>query len=138
MSIINIGAILAAVEQSWAEMGEPIDSAMTEAIESKIYGWDNSTMRSNGDIVTSPRDIVDTGALRDSQSTDRQGDNYHLDWNVDYALAVHESDGNKPARKWTQVAIAGDETADPDYQNPNAILNVPTAFAERFRANYQR
>ena len=136
--LIDIAGILAAVDRTWEEMGELIADANTQAIESKIYGWGNSTMRSNGEIVTSPRDIVDTGALKDSQSCTKSGDTWHLNWGVNYAAEVHEGIGNKPARKWTQVAITGDATADPDYQNPNAILNVPTAFTERFNANYQR
>jgi hypothetical protein len=124
--------ILSLIDETWREMGEPIDSAHTQAIESKVYPWGNYTLRKNGQLVSSPRDIVDTGALRDSQSCVLDGDTYHLRWSEDYALETHLH------RPWTQVAIAGDETADPDYQNPNAILNVPATFAERFRANLER
>lgn len=38
-----------------------------EAIESDIWDWPNRTLRVSGEIVDSPRNIVDTGRLRDSQ-----------------------------------------------------------------------
>lgn len=130
--------ILDAVNLAWEDLAPDIFQANIDAIEAVFYDWDaGETRRSNGEIAGSPRNIVDTGALRDSQSITTEGDNiYLLDWEADYALPVHEGDPtrNYQARPWTRLAIAGDETADPNYQTPYAFLNVPDAFTERFRA----
>lgn len=45
-----------------------LDDAFRLAIESPIWDWPRSTKRSNGETVFTPRDIVDQGTLRDSQS----------------------------------------------------------------------
>jgi hypothetical protein len=39
-----------------------------DAINDEIYVWPRLTKRSTGEIAGSPRDIVDTGAFRDSQT----------------------------------------------------------------------
>ena len=51
-------------------IAEQFDHQCREAIEATMWQWDRVTHRSNGQVVGSPRDIVDTGALRDSQSYD--------------------------------------------------------------------
>jgi hypothetical protein len=38
-----------------------------DEFENKIWDWPRTTTRVNGETVSSPRNIVDTGALRDSQ-----------------------------------------------------------------------
>jgi len=43
------------------------DSAFQSSIQDDRWYWDRETRRQNGQIVASPRDIVDTGSLRDSQ-----------------------------------------------------------------------
>jgi len=62
----------------------------------------------------SPRDIVDTGNLRQSYSGERtreRGDPaFDHAWNVEYAMAVHEGavlkNGTKlPARPWTEKPL---------------------------------
>lgn len=45
-----------------------LDGALKDAIEAPVYRWPRITRRSTGEVVTSPRNIVDTGELRDSQS----------------------------------------------------------------------
>jgi hypothetical protein len=45
-----------------------LDGEFKDAIEDPIYEWPRVTRRTNGQVVGSPRDIVDRGTLRDSQS----------------------------------------------------------------------
>jgi hypothetical protein len=45
-----------------------LDGALRDAIDAPVYRWPRKTRRSTGEVVTSPRNIVDTGELRDSQS----------------------------------------------------------------------
>lgn len=130
--------ILDAINLAWEDLAPDIFQANIDAIEAIFYDWDaGETLRVNGEIAGSPRNIVDTGELRDSQAITTEGENtYLLDWGVNYALPVHVGDPsrNYQARPWTQLAIAGDETADPDYQVPYAFLNIPDAFTQRFKA----
>lgn len=44
------------------------DRKMAELINQKVWGWPNVTKRKSGEIARSPRDIVDTKELANSQS----------------------------------------------------------------------
>lgn len=44
-----------------------IDNLLRDQFNKAVYSWPQTTERLNGDTVGSPRDIVDTGATRDSQ-----------------------------------------------------------------------
>jgi hypothetical protein len=46
-----------------------LKDAFTETISSPIFYYDTTTYRQNGTVVTSPRDVVDMGDLRDSLVT---------------------------------------------------------------------
>lgn len=59
--------------QTFINFGFALGFAFQDAIEADIWYWPNRTERSDGTIVDSPRDIVDTGALRDSQTIDFTG-----------------------------------------------------------------
>lgn len=54
-------------EKAFQAMAEELSNSFQEAITAPIYDWDRITLRSTGELVGSPRDIVDTGELRDSQ-----------------------------------------------------------------------
>lgn len=58
------GSVVSAFEA----MAHDLNQGFRDAIESPIWDWPRATIRSDGSVVTSPRDILDTGALRDSQS----------------------------------------------------------------------
>jgi hypothetical protein len=138
----NSEEILEAVHLAWQETVEEVEAANRTAIQSWRYEWPRSTYRQNGEVVGSPRDIVDTGRLLESQYVQRKSsETFELGWGVDYASEVHEgktlkSGAHLPARRWTQEAIRGDGTAPGAWQNPRAVLDVPTYFAEQFRGIY--
>lgn len=129
LQLNDLSNVFSAYSIAWSDTAESVDESMTDSIEDDRYPW------WDGD-----RDIVDTHALADSQSVVLMGDTIHCEWGnseVDYAIDVHEGEGSKPARRWTREAIRGDDTAPQQWQNPKAILDVPTHFADRFRAVYQ-
>lgn len=104
---------------------------MIAAIEDERYQWPRGQ---------TPRDIVDTHALADSQQVSVIGSTASLSWGnseVDYAIDVHEGSGSNPARRWTREAIKGDDTAPPQWQNSRAILDVPAYFTDKFRAAFR-
>ncbi len=137
LKLADLSSILDDIELAWADTVDAIEDASTEAIQSPRYEWPRTTTRSDGSVVDSPRNIVDTAHLLNSQSMTRLAETAQLSWSAEYAAKVHEGETTKsgftlPARRWTQEAIRGDDTADPHWQNPNAILDVPTHFAHQF------
>lgn len=53
--------------EAFQDMAGQLNDSFQHAISAPIYDWDRITLRSTGELVGSPRDIVDTGELRDSQ-----------------------------------------------------------------------
>ncbi len=79
-------------------------------ISDSRWQWTRETARSNGEVVDSPRDIVDTGNLYDSLTISRQGSKAELIWDIEYATAVHDGATTKngvdlPARPWVVETI---------------------------------
>ena len=114
---LNKSKINRAIAKAFQKTSIELANASQDAIESKIYPWDTATLRKNGSVVTSPRDIVDTGELRDSLELDIGKRRTNLTWDVDYAIQVHEGyarrDGSEaPARPWTVVAIESIDLAE--------------------------
>lgn len=85
----------------------------------ELWVYDGETVRKNGETVTSPRDIYDTGALYESGiesfQSSRRPNGAEASWNWDatnssgraYAYYVHEGAGtNATPRPWTdEIAI---------------------------------
>jgi hypothetical protein len=89
-----------------------LDSEFADKISSIEYDWPNTTRRRNGQVVTSPRDIIDTGELDSSQrlTRARRGD-WRWFWMAPHSLIVHQGatlrgGGFYPARPWTRRAVA--------------------------------
>jgi hypothetical protein len=52
--------------QAFTEMAIAFGETAQEIIETEMWEWPRQTVRQNGTVAGSPRDIVDTGELRDS------------------------------------------------------------------------
>ncbi|MEM9214058.1 MAG: hypothetical protein AAGD25_06890 [Cyanobacteria bacterium P01_F01_bin.150] len=61
------------IRQTFINFAFSLGFAFQEAIEAPIWDWPGRTVRSDGSVVSSPRDIVDKGTLRDSQTIDITG-----------------------------------------------------------------
>jgi len=104
--------ILGALSEPFHRANEALNPAFAKELTSRKWDWPGETKRENGEVVSSPRDIVDTGELRRSYVGKREGPFEHShSWsNIEYGMAVHEgadfSDGRKmPARPWTRDPI---------------------------------
>lgn len=98
----------AAANDALESIALELDTLLTQSIQSSSWAWDNGT-----------RDIVDTGALLDSQRVAVSGDSIVISYGVPYATFVHEGGyiqpyGNKnieavyiPARPWVDSVIYG-------------------------------
>jgi len=92
----------------WADAD--FDLQMTTS-QWKWKGAEGETRRKNGQVVTEPRDIVDTGALL--QSKERKAISSSITefaWNDPVAGAVHDGartkgGGVNPARPWTDPTL---------------------------------
>jgi hypothetical protein len=56
------------IDLAFRATAETLNSEFRSAIETPIWNWPRTTKRSNGDVVGSPRDAVDTGELINAQS----------------------------------------------------------------------
>lgn len=87
------------------------------AIGAKVWQWPRQTVRSNGRSVGSPRTIVDTGLLRQSNSFGVSNYQAVFRWTTNYASFVHEGATirpygnpkaqlvNLPPRPWTSAVL---------------------------------
>jgi hypothetical protein len=140
VSIIDIAGIMRAADLAFQEEMESVGGAFREAIEDEYYDWPNDTIRHDGSVVGSPRNIVDRSGLQESQDQTpvARGEEEFI-WTAPHS-AINHNGGRKAdggvfqARPWTQHAIKGDETAPLEYQQTDALLDVPADFAAKFQA----
>ena len=94
-----------------------LNSAFQDALGSKVWSWPRATVRSNGQEVGSPRNIVDTADLKQSNSFTISGTLGTFKWTAGYAAAAHYGANiypwgdksrpkvNLPARPWTSAVL---------------------------------
>lgn len=71
----------------------------TVTFDDPLWNWPHTTRRHNGETVSSPRNIVDTGELRGSlQPPEVAGYAVRLTWDSEHAQKVFEGEPGKPAR----------------------------------------
>lgn len=93
-----------------------LENEFTTQITKVQWPWESAgatrdlTARKNGTEVTEPRNIVDLGDLRRSQTrTKTTKTTVEWEWQVDYSTIVHEgaqlkSGSYVPPRRWTKSA----------------------------------
>jgi hypothetical protein len=87
------------------------DADFDQQMASEKWDWPNETRRKNGQIVNSPRDIIDTGALLQSKRREQISNSVvEFIWDDEAAEGVHDgmvSKSNKrlPARPWTEPTL---------------------------------
>lgn len=108
--MINYNALNNIINEAFDSTADAYGEAQLEAIEAPIYDWDGTTTyRKSGDVVEEPRDIVDTGELRDSLIQRKANGSRVYIYSADHAEDVHEgyrteAGKDKPSRPWTKVA----------------------------------
>lgn len=77
------------VERGVQGAAEEFAEACDAAFDDPVWAWPGTTRRRNGETAGTPRNIVDTGELRDSrQPVETAGANARLTWDADYAAAT--------------------------------------------------
>jgi hypothetical protein len=92
--------------------GKALDGALRDEIKSVRYGWPGPTLRQNGEIAGTIRDIVDTGAFLRSQRRRRINvTTIRFEWGgsggVTYAGFIFQGieKRNYPPRDWIKPAL---------------------------------
>lgn len=85
---IDYNAIERGLSASLNKFAQGQDAAYKATIADVIYPWPNRTKRKNGETAGSPRNIVDKGAFRNSQSYSIQGLRAVWIWDIDYAVFI--------------------------------------------------
>ncbi len=85
-------------------------------MDEKIYEWPNKTYRKSGEIVDSPRNIVDTGNLKNTRYDVAGVNQRNYIYPADYASDVingyvDEYGNDKPGRNWVKVAVESEDWA---------------------------
>ena len=95
----------AKLEHAFTETVREYADQAREAFDKSEWGWNKVTHRRNGDVVSSPRNIVDSGELRDSQQEPQiVGLTARITWDSDHAAPVflgavyHQRSCTLPAR----------------------------------------
>ena len=101
-----------------------LNARFQATIGAKVWDWPRETVRVNGRAVGSPRTIVDTGALRQSNVFTMTGPlTGEFRWTTNYASFVHEGAmifpwGNTkakrvftPPRPWTSAVLGTENVA---------------------------
>jgi len=92
-----------AQKKAAAETYKSLNQAFQRAITAKKWSWP---------ISPSPRDIVDTGSLRQSNTYTVSGNKAVFKWSKEYASIVHNGAisgrRNYPARPWTEAVLHGE------------------------------
>lgn len=114
---LNEKEITGALQDSFREMNEVLGRKFAQAIDDPVWDWPGETQRHRGEVVGSPRNIVDRGELKSSYQPSSTPNTYKHAWNADHAMAVHSGavykDGSTmPRRPWTEMAMAENDTAE--------------------------
>ena len=82
-----------------------------KSIEDQKFEWPNVTIRKNGQVVTSPRNIIDTGAFKLSQQREMLNATTCLfTWNVPYSSLIltgylTKTGKRLPPRDWIRPVL---------------------------------
>jgi len=104
-----------AIDRAFDRLVAEFEDLQIEQLETVKWEWYRNTKRQSGQVVSSPRDIVDTGKLRDSLNVTDVGDAHvRYEYQEDYAGLVHQGfDGvgkagqpeSYPARPWVTTTV---------------------------------
>jgi hypothetical protein len=105
LSNVFINVPNAQINQAFEKACRQFGEEHQRAINSKSYSWGRSTKRKNRSIAGSPRDIVDTGELKNSYVFIRTSSTrFELRWDAKHASTVFHGKANYPSRNWHLLA----------------------------------
>jgi hypothetical protein len=86
-----------------------LESKFSETIKSPVFAWNRKTARKNGEVVYSPRNIVDEGDFISSLVISWDNPNKAvMTWNVPYARKIMFGTNKIPGRDWITFTMQKD------------------------------
>jgi hypothetical protein len=120
---INTKALLAKQHKAFAHVNVELEQKFELELTTEKWAWPRSTQRKNGEVVSSPRDRVDTGELLRSYYRQARGPNAFVhSWSAPHALAIHSG---------AQLRSGGVILPTPWTESP--VEELPKAFADAYR-----
>lgn len=114
MAGINFTPLYQAIDRAFSRLVEEFEGLQIDQLTDEKWQWYRQTLRRNGTLVGSPRDIIDTGTLRDSLAIETMSEqSVKYKYEADYSGLVHQGftrtgeDGkqiNYPSRPWVSAA----------------------------------
>lgn len=102
----DLGRIERGLTRAFAEVGQDLAQVIREDFDHPIWQWRGITRRKSGERAGSPRNLVDTGDLRDSQVLNiGTANEIQLRWTASYAARVFLGEGNFAARNLPIVVL---------------------------------
>lgn len=102
----NDASIILAGQLAFSDAGDRVTELIRVETEDNKWSWPRTTFRQSGQVVNSPRDVVDSGAFLNSiegRLVDLNTYEHHI--GVDYALNVVLGERGKPARNVFEAPI---------------------------------
>lgn len=126
---LNLTELKKIINKAFRQTVDEFVVELRRQLETVKWEWDGTiTVRRSGQVVVSPRDIVDTGKLRDSLMVIENNPKfYDLIYDTIYAELVHEgyttsSGKQKPARPWVETAVRESDLKAVFIQKLQALL----------------
>lgn len=104
----------AASEKAAAAVFQILNARFQAALAAPVYSWPRQTIRKDGSVAGSPRNIIDQGnsggILGSNTGPEINGLRVRYTWRVPHAAAVHEGYVTEkgtlvPARPWTGAVL---------------------------------
>ena len=113
----NRSKVNSLIQQAFHKSADRFGDALDNAMDARIYEWDTTTVRKSGETVGSPRNIVDTGYLKNSRYDVSKLNQRDYIYPADYARDVLEGyidewGNSKPGRNWVKVAVESEDWAE--------------------------
>lgn len=123
----HFGALDRKVGLAFRRTVQAVETRARDAHDEVIWGWSGQTRRENGETAGSPRNVVDSGALRDSQEPAQYLSplTARITWTAEHAAAVYlgavfrKREYSLPARNVPRYALQE--------------VNVPATFTRHLR-----
>ncbi|QLE47879.1 hypothetical protein FD724_06970 [Nostoc sp. C057] len=124
---INSSKLNSIINRAFDVAVDALADSFQNAIASDIWEWPRETLRNNGDLVGSPRNILDEEELYNSLVIARSANAAEYTWESDHAAIIHDGATTKngtelPARPWTKVGLEECDAAELMQQQLNKLL----------------
>lgn len=99
------------LQQAFHNTATHFGDALNDAIEADIYEWDNITHRKSGEIVGTPRNVVDTGYLKNTRYDVSRLNSRDYIYPAKYAQDALEEHLTSNGENWVKVAVESEDWA---------------------------